>query len=320
MAKPTTKNFANGHFELQVYNSGAPITSLVKGVEGGLLKAASVEEPMAGYHLRGRHAATREIEPLQIEFAMSGARWALQQIEGVINRREHSKVSGTIVHSDMNFVEQYSYGFTDARLIECTFPKCDAKSKDYLTLKAKFQPETIDFKLAEGPKVRPGPLEKQKMWLCSAFRLNLEGYQSATDWCTSVEPLTFKVNAKAFQTGFFKLPEIVATKVEMPKLSFQIPAAYASPLLKWYEEAIHKHLGREDGMKKGGGGFETVGSLEFLDPTHSKTVYEIEFDGVGIEAASILKSEANQAGTKMIKFDCYITSAKLNSTGQQGFI
>ena len=316
----TKKNFANGHFELQVYTAGGPVTSLVKGVEGGLLKAASTEEPQAGYHLRSRHASTREIEPLSIEFAMAGARWALKQIEDIVNKREHNKVSGTIVHSDINFVEQYSYGFTDARMTECTFPKCDAKSKEYATIKTKLQPETIDFKLSKGNKLAPGNREKQKLWMCSAFRLTLDGYESATNYATSVEALTFKVGAKPLQMGPFKLPEIIPSKVELPKLSFTVPMAYAGSLLTWYEQAIHKFKGLDDGQSKNGGAFETTGSLEFLDPTHRKTVYEITFDGVGLEGASVLKSEANQAQTKMVKFDCYITTAKLNVAGGKGFI
>lgn len=313
---PTVKNFANGHFELRVHDSSFNYTCLVKGIEGGMLKAASTEEPAAGFHLRGRHASTREIEPLSIELAMSGARWALAQIENVINKREHNKVSGTIVHADMNFKERYSYGFTDARITEVTFPKCDAKSKEYATLKTKLAPETFDFKLADGAQITPSTMAKQKLWLCSAFRLTLDGYEASTDFATSVEALTIKVGSKPFQTGPFKLPEVIATKVEMPKLSFTIPMAYCGALFRWYERAVAKVNGLEDGADS----YETTGSLEFLDPTRKETVYEISFDGVGLESCSILKAEANQASTKMVKFDCYITSLKLNTSGVKGFI
>lgn len=321
------KSYANGHFELRIDTAGgAPITALIKGVEGGMLKAASVEEPQAAYHLRNRHASTREIEPLSIEFAMSGAKWALSLIEGVVNSQDHAKVSGSVVHTDFNFVEQYHYEFKQARLTEATFPKCDAKSKEYATIKTKLQPETITFKVGKGAKVPPGTTEKQKLWMCSAFNFTIDGYDSATKWTTAVEALTFKVGSKAYQTGGFKLPEIVATKIEMPKLSFTLPLSHAKPLLEWYEQSIQAEKGHQDGgqslTSRGAASsyYERTGSLEYLDPSHKKVVYAIDFFGIGVESVSVLKSEANQAATKMVKFDCYITTAKLNVSGGKGFI
>lgn len=318
MNQLTKKNFANGHFELRV-DTGDTVTAFVKGVEGGMLKAASTEEPLAGFHLRARHAATREIEPLSIEFAMSGARWALKQVESVINKREHQKVSGAIVHADTNMREQYIYQFRDARITECTFPKCDAKSKEYATIKTKLQPESIDFRLGEGESITAGPVAKQKLWLCSAFRLTIDSFKSSTDHAVSVEPLTIKVNAKPLQTGAFMLPQYTAAKIEIGKLSFTVPMAHAGPLLDWYRQAIFTEKGTVDG---GGspGLYEHTGSLEFLDASRTKVTYEIDFDGIGIEGCTIMKAEANQSGTKMVKFDCYVTSLKLKPQGALGFI
>jgi hypothetical protein len=34
----------------------------------------------------------------------------------------------------------------------------------------------------------------------------------------------------------------------------------------------------------------------------------------------VLKSEANQSSTKMVKFDCYVTKAVLNVSKGKGFI
>jgi len=309
MTAPSTKNFPNGHFELTVDGHG-PGSAIVKGVEGGMLKAASTEEPLAGFHLRGRHASTREIEPLSLEFGMSGARWALKQIEDVINRRQHNKVSGTILHADQNMVQQYSYQFSDARLTEISFPKCDAKSKEAAFIKVKLQPESIDFTLAKGAKLAAQPQAKHKPWLCSAFRLTIDDFSDATDFATTVEGLTIKIGAKPLQTGGFFRPQYNPTKIELPKLSFTVPLAYAQPLLDWYRAAIFNEKGVVDGGGRGGE-FEHSGSLEFLDPTKTKTVYEIDFEGIGIEGLSILKSEANQVSTKMVKVDCYLTSMKL---------
>ena len=55
MPMPTTVNnhFSAGHFKLVI--DGKPVTAYIKGVEGGLINAQSVEEPVGQYNLRGRH-------------------------------------------------------------------------------------------------------------------------------------------------------------------------------------------------------------------------------------------------------------------------
>lgn len=309
----TKKNFAGGHFELRI--NGERVTSHIKSIDGGLVKAASTEEPMAAYHLRSRHASTRELEPITIVQGMSGARWALAAVESVINRREHQRYAGAVIHADANFVEQYSYEFGNALLTEVAFPKLDAKSKDFAAVTTKLQPETVAFKIGEGAKLQPGVVDKQKMWLTSAFRLTLDGYEAATEFTTSVEAISIKVNAKPMQTGGARLPEISPTKIEFSKLSFQVPLKYAKPLMDWYERSVHKVQGHDEQ-----GAYETTGSLEFLDGSRRKTVYEIEFSGVGLEQVTLVKNDANQDATKLLKFDCYITGIKLKTGGAAGFI
>jgi len=312
MSNLTQKNFATGHIELRVY--GEKVSSYLRSCDGGMLKAASTEEPMGSHRMRDRHTSTREIEPLSLDFGLSGAKWVLQAAANVLGTGKHQRYNGAVVHADSNFVEQYTLGFKYALLTELTFPKLDAKSKEFASIKAKLQPEEVDFEIAEGGKMLPGTVDKQKMWLTSAFRLTLDGYKEATHWATSVEALTLKIGAKAYQLGAHKTPLYNPTKIEMPKLSFTVPLIHAAPLVAWFKQTVQHESGKADDK------YQTTGSLEFLDSTRTKTVYEIGFDGVGIEACTVLKTDANQEGTKLMKFDCYVTSIDLKLSSGVGFI
>jgi hypothetical protein len=303
MPAPTTKNFATGHFDVVI--DSHEVTAYVKSVDGGLIKATSTEESMGPYHIKNRHLATREIDPLTIEMGASGGRWALDVLDKFVARREHTRHTGSIKHADANLKEQYEYTFKRALVTEITFPpKLDANGKDFATIKVKMQPEEIDFKLGEGPQFSPAKVNLQKQWMTSAFRLNIDGLD--TNHVTSIEPLTFKIGTKIFKKGGFKLPEYMPTKLEMPKLSFMMPMKFAGSVIEWFRGAVAKE-GETAGPDAS---YEKNGSIEILDSSHKKTVYEIELYNMGPETFSIQKSEANKAETKLCKFEAYITSVK----------
>ncbi|HVK74403.1 MAG TPA: hypothetical protein VM734_13825 [Kofleriaceae bacterium] len=295
----TDKSFATGHYDVVI--DGAPLTAYVKSVEGGLISATSVEEARGAYHLRDRHLATRQIEPLSIEFGASGGGWALRYLDKLLSTREHKRFSGRITSGDINFKQQYQQHFENALMTELALPKADATSKDFATIKVKLQPELSSFTLGEGPKIGPRSVDKQKQWTCSAFRMSLGPFDMSH--VISVEALTFKIGVKAFQQGGFQLPVYHPTKIELPKLVFTMPMKYARPVVDWFSSAVGEQGSTDND-------YELDGSLEFLDQSRSKTIYEIEFGEVGPEKMTILKSEANKNDTMKVKFEAYISRVK----------
>lgn len=313
-----TNHFSTGHFKVVIDHK--PITAYIKSVEGGLINAQSVEEPIGQYNLRGRHLGTREIEPIQIEFGMSGAKWALDLVDKFISDRKHHRLSGEIYHADANMVSQYMFTFSNAVITELTLPKLDAAGKDTPMCRVKLQPQDVTFKLGDHSKLSQDGLGRQKAWHSSNFRMTLDNI-GELPFCTSVESMTIKLNHKPMQLGDHFRPDVLPTKVELPKLSISQPLLRSKPLIDWYQDAVANQLSpgtadaAEAGTEKGKSGYETSGAIEFLDPTLKDVLYTVELDGVGMEKFSIAKSEANAAGTKMAKFDFYVTAMKVKSNG-----
>ena len=305
-------HFSTGHFKLVI--DGKPVTSYIKSVEGGLINAQAVEEPVGQFNLRGRHLGPRDIEPIQIEFGMAGARWALDLVDQFIHQRKHHRLNGEVHHADANMKSQYSFEFMEAVITELTLPKLDAAGKDSLMCRVKLQPQDVKFKLASGAQLGQDSIGRQKAWHTSNFRVTLDSI-GELPFVTSVEALTIKLGHKPMQLPDQFRPDVLPTKVEMPKLSFTQPLSRSAPLIKWYEKAVANQLGGGTADSAASTGYETTGSIEYLDPTLKQVLYTVEFDGVGIEKFSMPKSEANAPATKMAKFDMYVTAIKVKSNG-----
>lgn len=314
-----TNHFSTGHFKLLI--DGKPVTAFIKSIEGGLINAQAVEEPVGQFNIRGRHLATREVDPIQVEFGMSGAKWCLDLVDDFINNRKHHRLSGEIYHADANMVAQYMFTFSNAVITELTLPKLDANGKESLLCKVKLQPQDVTFKLGDGRKLDPDTLGRQKAWHTTNFRLTLDRV-GELPFCSSIESMTVKLGHKPMQLGDHFRPDVLPTKVDMPKLSITVPLLRSKALIDWYDKSVGQQLGT--GIEDAGelaaaghssSGYETSGSIEFLDATLNDVLYMVELDGVGMEKFTIPKSEANSVGTKMAKFDFYVTSIKVKSNG-----
>ena len=315
----SNNHFSTGHFKLVV--DGKQVTAYIKGVEGGLISAQTVEEPVGQFNIRGRHLATREIEPISIEFGMAGSKWVVDLVDKFISNRTHHRLNGEVVHADANMKAQYRYEFSNAVITEMTLPKLDAQGKETLLVKVKLQPQDVKFQLGDGRKLDPDPASgSQKLWHTSNFRLSFDNGCDAKA-VTAIEAMTVKIGHKAMQQGNQFRPDIVPTKVDMPKLSITMPLLKAGSFIKWYQNSVGNQLesGTPDadtlGIKKGSGGYETSGSIEYLDATLKKVLYTVDLYGIGMEKFTIPKSEANAAGNKLAKFDFYVTDVKVKSNG-----
>lgn len=303
-------HFAGQHWALMIGNNPAT-TAFLKSSSGGMFKAATTPEQSAGYHLQGKHASVRELEPLTLEFGMSGAMWALEKMQKICETpgAAHEPFDGLIMHADSNFVTQYKYEFTGARITEFSLPKLDVKSKELAHCKIKCQPETINFTIAKDADLDPAPTAKQKEWQCNAFHtmLTLDG-----EICPqSIEALTVKVGSKIHQVGGFQTPTVQTSgKLEMPTVSMVLPLMHpgTNKVLDWFKNTIFNEKGEVETAK-----YEQDLIISFLDPSRTRTLYTITLIGVGPSACSFV-NPTNES-TAAMKFECYVTNIQLETTG-----
>jgi hypothetical protein len=304
----TLGSYTAGNFEITIDDESKKATSYLKSVDGGFINAAIIDEPVGAAIPRVKHTSVASIEPFSIEFGLSGAKAVLKWIQASWNR-EFSRRNGQIVHADFNLKQTFIHEFSDALIMETTFPGLDGASKDPAYLKVKFQPERVNTQTKPGSSidvVDQNILPHQKAWLCSGFRLNIDTVDD-TQYANKIESFTIKQGVKAFYTGGDRFPQIEPTKIEFPHIVGTIAVAKGAGMQAWYEQCLANGMS-DDKSKKSG-------SLEFLAPDKSRVLFRITLADVGLLSYKIQPSTANSDQIKRARFEMFVGQMEIDGSG-----
>jgi hypothetical protein len=306
-AAPDKRSYTAGHFELRLDDK--PTTAYLKSVDGGYVKASLVDEPIGHENVRIKHTSTVDIEPFSVEFGIAGANTVLKWIQSSW-RKEWSRKNGQISHANFDQKTTFVHEFFDALITETTFPTLDGASKEAAYVKVKVQPEkVITKKTAPGPQLQPFLGSKQKLWMCSGFRLSIDGLDEMK-YANKIDSFTIKQGVKKFYTGEDRFPQIEPTKIDFPHITGTIAAEYADGLHDWYQKYIVKGMADLKAQKSG--------SLEFLSPDRKSTLFRINLFEVGLVGLNMMSSTANSDQIKRMKFELYVGRMDIDGGGALG--
>jgi hypothetical protein len=298
MPAPDRRSFSAGQFGLQI--DGTKVSSYIKSVEGGYLKANVTDEAIGAHAYHVKHLSTREIEPFSVELGLSGAKSVLSWIQESWNKK-FSRRSGQVAHADFDMKGRFEHDFADALIMETAFPALDAMSREPGYLKIKFLPEDVKTKQVSTSRILGEVHPQQKMWSNSSFRISLAGLDMTQ--VSKVDPLVIKQGTKALHIGRARLPEIEPTKIEFPDLSVYMGLEFAKPLMDWHEATV-KNGGLDTKQEKNG-------AIDFLTPDRRQVIFQIRLFEVGIKGFSVPRSEARQDAIKRAKIDLYVGRMEL---------
>lgn len=303
----TSKSYAAGHFELVI--DGHKTTTYLKSVDGGWAKGNFTDDPMGGDSKHSKHLSTVDVDPLSIEFGMSGASQVLEWIQGSWNRK-WSRRNGQVTHANFDLKQTFEHWFYNALITETTFPTLDGSAKEGAYIKVKIQPETVVTKTVPASTQLSSQYSvKQKLWVPSAFRFTLDQMDDL-QYANKIESFTIKQGIKKNYTGADRFPEIEPTKIEFPNISGTIALGYADKLLQWHHDYIVS--GKKDKQA------QMTGALEFLSPDRKSTIFRINLFNVGLASAQVVQSTANKEEIKRVKFDMFVGSMTLDGAGALG--
>ncbi len=301
------RSYTAGHFELQI--DGAISTAYLKSVDGGFVKANTVEEQIGPENHRIKHVSTVAIDPITIDFGLSGANDVLKWIQASW-RKDYSRRSGQITHADFDYYKTFEHEFFDALITETKFPTLDGSSKEGGYIQIKMQPEHVITKKVSSQQRIQGQLgTKQKMWTCSAFRFNIDGMDEAK-YTNKIESFTITQGVKMFYTGHDRFPQVEPTKLDFPKIVGTISLEYADRLHDWYNKYLHKGQADTNAQK--------TGSLEFLSPDRKDTIFRINMYEMAIHSFAVMPSTANAGEIKRAKFELYVGRMDIDGRGTLG--
>jgi hypothetical protein len=304
---PPKRSYTSGHFELQI--DGAKTTAYLKSVDGGFIKASPIQEPIGPDNMAIKHVSTVAIDPFSIEFGISGANDVLKWIQASW-RKDYSRKNGQITHADFDLYKTFEHEFFDALITETKFPELDGGSKEAAYITLKLQPERIITKKMRSDDRVQAPIgAKQKMWMASSFRFNLDGIDEMK-YTNKIESFTIKQGTKMFYTGADRFPQIEPTKIEFPAIAGTISLEYADKLHDWAQKTLHQGQADPKAQK--------TGSLEFLSPDRKSTIFRINLYEIGLTSFSIPQSHANAGDIKRARFELQIGRMDLDGAGMLG--
>lgn len=298
------RSYTSGHFELLI--DGHASTAYLKSIDGGFAKASLVDEPVGPANQRIKHTSVVDIEPFSIDFGISGANEILKWIQGSW-RKSYSRRNGAVSHANFDLKKTFEHEFREALITETSFPALDGAAKEAAYMKIKVQPEYVRTKKLGANEMAQGNIgTKQKLWMASGFRFNIDGIDEMR-YTNKIEAFTIKQGIKKLYTGQERFPQIEPTKIEFPNITGTIALEYADKLLQWNEQYVMK--GRSDPKA------QKTGSIEFLSPDRKKTIFSINLYEVGLASLQIQQSTANQDAIKRVKFDMYVGRMDLDGAG-----
>jgi hypothetical protein len=299
-------SYTAGHFELAI--DGHDSTAYLKSIDGGYVRASVIDEPIGPHNQRVKHTSTVDIEPFTVDFGLSGANDVLKWIQDSWNKKFNRR-NGQITHANFDLFQTFVHEFYEALITETTFPTLDGASKEAAYIKIKVQPEAVTTTKQQGQRVKSKLGPKQKLWMCSGFRLHLEKVDGL-EYANKIESFTIKQGVKKLYVGAERFPQIEPTKIEFPHIMGTISSAYADGLFKWYEQYVVK--GQNDHNA------QTTGALEFLSPDRAKVLFRINLYEVGIHHLQIMQSTANTDSIKRCKFELYVGRMDIDGSGELG--
>ncbi len=299
------KSYTSGHFELSI--DGQKTTAYLKSLDGGYGRHALIDERIGPENMAIKHGSVADVDPFSFEFGLSGANKVLTWIQDSW-KKNPKPANGEIIHANFNQEATFTHQFQGAYITETTFPALDGGSKEAAYITVKAQPEATAISPGGPGKLKPNLGQKQKLWLCSGFRLNIDGIDEMK-YTNKIESFTIKQGVKQLKTGRFRHAELIPTKIEFPNITGTISLEYAKGLLDWYNKYVYKGTADPKAQK--------TGSIEFLSPNKAETLFRINLFDVGLLHASMLQSTANADQIKRVKFEMYVGRMEMD-TGAKG--
>ena len=251
---PGVRTFAAGRFMLALDGVGA---GLLRGVEGGAVTADVIVEDGHDFFTTKSLGPVR-YEPVRLlcDFPLDKgvASWIRDTWQGAETRHDVS-----VVTLDQTLKPVSERQFVESALAAVTIPALDAAAKEGPPFVLELEPsQTVTRKASAQPAKGPA---KQKQWLGSSFRLEIDGLD-----CTRVA----RIDALPVR----RLTSERGAKLDFPTLRIRLAEAGAQTWIGWHDQFVVKRRNPRQQEKNG--------RLTFLAPNLKDTLGELRFFNLGI--------------------------------------
>lgn len=275
----------------------------VWSAEGGHATSDVVSEKLGPDHVIRKHIAGVKYEDISIQCGTGMSKGFYEWIKASFDHK-YLRKDGAVIAADFNYKEHARLTFHHGLITEVGFPALDAASKDACKMTVKISPEYTRQTVSSGggPSIigkYSTDSVKQKKWLPSNFKLDIDGMTHACSRVNKIEALTVKQKVVENPVGQFRDYQKEPAHLEVPNLVITFPESHAEEFYKWHEDFVIKG--------NNGDGAEKNGTLMFLQPNldEGKPLFTINFHHLGIFKLTPEKVESGSENIRRLKAEMY---------------
>jgi hypothetical protein len=211
-----------------------------------------IAEPGSAAFLRKRLGQVR-YEPIGFTFGLAMASAVFDWIRSAWEGKSEQR-SGSILAVRADGAVAGALDFSRAVVAETALPRLDAAAKSQAAIALTIEPERTRHRAASGPAPAWGV--KQKQWLTSNFRLEIDGLDCSR--VSSIDALTIAS----------------ASPVDFPALRVTLAASTQQSWVDWHEEFVLQGLNDD--------AHERSGALTYLAPDLKTELGRVKLSNLGI--------------------------------------
>jgi len=292
---PGQRGDTSGRFVLEVNGESA---AFVKKFGGFAVEADIVSNDIGPDNLQEKHVARIKWTPGKATIGIGMGNECYQWIKAAFDKGYATR-SGSLTAADFNNKVISVQTFRDALITSLTVPRLDGSSKEAAYFDLEFEAEQVGWPTGGGEEIRGPVSPKQKVLLCSNFRVEMGGLPCAR--VATVDAFTWKCAVDSDQLGMFREATRSAAKVTVPDIKLSISMAdyadWADAARKWFVDG--QHLGKN----------RMQGGITFLDPNMKDEIGGIDLINCGFKKFSHYEFEANS--DKVARFDVELYVEKM---------
>jgi hypothetical protein len=295
-AAESARLYTTGNFAVEL--DGQP-AGWVRSVEGGG-GSAVIAEILSNSGIN-KYIATPQYDDFTIDVPLGPSGLLRDWIKASWNGNALAK-DGAIILADYQGRAKQRAEFYEALISEIGFPACDGASKDPAYLTVKVTPYISTFKKAGNEIVKEPAPTKQKLWLPSNFRLNIDGLECKR--VTKINSFSIKQTLVTDDIGDARDYAKEPAKIEYPNLTLLIAQTDIDSWHKWYEDFLVKGNNANENEK--------TGTLTLLGPNMHDEIAHIDLKGIGLKRFTpFLRSAANSDAIARFEVELYVETMTL---------
>ncbi len=273
----------------------------VQSFSGLNYEATIVEQEMGQDNVIKKNVSTIKPTEAKVKMGIGLGKGMYEWIKLSFDKRfEHR--SGAFTSADFDFKATSTLTFHDALITSVTVPKLDGSSKENCYFDITFDAERIEHAKAGGESLKSKIAPKQKAWVASNFRLEIDGMECKT--CSVIESFTWKCSVTRDYQGITQWAPIAPAKVTVPNVKFQIGYREHQAWADWAKEWFVGGK-RLDDNEKGG-------RIVFLGPDQKEELGHIELIHCGLVKLEDPESKANAETIKRFTVELYVEEMKFH--------